>query len=225
MEYLSENGFKSISANNINQLSKYPKERLFILTFDDGWLGNYLYAFPILRKYGFNTLFFIALDRVGTYNFMNWGHIRRLRDHGMFIGSHTMSHRPLHTLTKEETHYELYESKKIITEKLGVEVNYLSVPHGSYNKTVIQIAKEIGYKYIFTSDIIAKFRNPGNSVIPRIPIKKSYSMKQFIKIMEQDRSLLFRLKIISTIKSILKQSIGMNNYRMAYRSIKGIKLE
>ena len=80
-----------------------------MLTFDDGWLGNYLHVFPILKNFGFSAFFFIALDRIGKNGFMTWELIRTLKDHDMAIASHTMSHRPLNTLNKEEIYYELWQ--------------------------------------------------------------------------------------------------------------------
>ena len=56
LKYYSSN-FSIISAKNIN--TKTEKTKLLI-TFDDGYVGNYMYAAPILRKYNAPALFFIT---------------------------------------------------------------------------------------------------------------------------------------------------------------------
>jgi peptidoglycan/xylan/chitin deacetylase (PgdA/CDA1 family) len=40
--------------------------RYCVLTFDDGWLDNYLYAYPLLRQYSIPATIFVPTDLVGT---------------------------------------------------------------------------------------------------------------------------------------------------------------
>ena len=39
-------------------------EKSFLLTFDDGYLDNYVYAWPIMRKYGHKGVIFAVTDRI-----------------------------------------------------------------------------------------------------------------------------------------------------------------
>ena len=49
-----------------NQGGLDPLRRYCVVTFDDGWRDNYLYAFPVLRRLRLPATIFLATDRVGT---------------------------------------------------------------------------------------------------------------------------------------------------------------
>jgi peptidoglycan/xylan/chitin deacetylase (PgdA/CDA1 family) len=66
------------------------------------------------------------------------------------IGSHTMTHSNLATLTAEKVRQELAESKQQLELLLGHPVEDLALPHGAFNETVLQIARQAGYKRIYT---------------------------------------------------------------------------
>lgn len=97
----------------------------------------------------------LVLERIAeTYSdielpklMMNWDDLKKLRESGHYIGSHTVTHCMLGTMDNElEIKKELSESGNRIKEELGYFPITISYPVGSFNVTTKKLAKEAGYK-------------------------------------------------------------------------------
>ncbi|UEG50559.1 polysaccharide deacetylase family protein [Ferruginibacter lapsinanis] len=97
----------------------------------------------------------LVLDQIArSYNdikvpelMMNWDDIKELSAAGHYIGSHTVTHCMLGTMSDEtEIKHELLNSANRIQEKLGYFPLTISYPIGSYNDTTKRLSKELGYK-------------------------------------------------------------------------------
>lgn len=67
MEYLHKSGYRTLKINELLDFISGKltiKEKSVVVTFDDGWLDNYIYAFPVLKKYSINAAIFIITDRI-----------------------------------------------------------------------------------------------------------------------------------------------------------------
>src|SRR5208337_1129212 len=52
-----------------------PKKPV-IISFDDSWRDQYVYALPILKRYHFKATFFIITGSIGHRYFLTWRDIR-----------------------------------------------------------------------------------------------------------------------------------------------------
>ncbi len=78
---------------------------------------------------------------------MNWDDLKEIQNAGHYIGSHTLSHQMLGTMSNStEIKNELLGSGNRIKEMLGYFPLTISYPVGSYNETTKKIAQETGYK-------------------------------------------------------------------------------
>ncbi len=198
--------------------------RKIVITFDDGFIGNYLFAFEILERYGFKATFFITVDDISKDRYMSWDQLGALHKKGHSVESHTMTHPMLGECDEKQITYELETSKKIIEDKIGAPVKYLSLPYGSSDQRVITIAKQIGYKGIFTSSY-----NHGNSdgelyEFGRIPIRDIYPLKKFIRLVNLSPAEILFIRANEDSKRLIKKIIGLNNYRKLYRFVYRIEL-
>jgi peptidoglycan/xylan/chitin deacetylase (PgdA/CDA1 family) len=86
-------------------------DRLVVLTFDDAALTHATYVAPLLRKYGFGATFFVCEFREPPFadktKYMSWAQIRQLHRWGFEVGSHTLTHRHVNKMMKNELASEL----------------------------------------------------------------------------------------------------------------------
>lgn len=151
------------------------------ITFDDGyesWANDVL---DILNEADLKAYFFICIEFIKNGS-ISEEDIVKLKNNGMVIGSHGLTHRFLHKVSNKELFYELGESKRMLEGIIQEKVEHFSVPRGVYNRRILKIAKDIGYKHVFTSDIgVSK---SDDFVLKRIPIKRNTSLDDFKNIVE-----------------------------------------
>ncbi|OQX87680.1 MAG: hypothetical protein B6D55_02590 [Candidatus Omnitrophica bacterium 4484_70.2] len=174
-------GIEEKEHNNHDALPIAHDSLRVAITFDDGyrsWANNVL---DILNETGLKAYFFICIEFIKNGG-ISEGDIVKLKNNGMVIGSHSLTHRFLHTASNEKLFYELGESKRVLEGIIQEKVEHFSVPRGVYNRRILKIAKDIGYKHVFTSDIgISK---SDDFVLKRIPIKRNISVDDFKNIVE-----------------------------------------
>jgi peptidoglycan/xylan/chitin deacetylase (PgdA/CDA1 family) len=77
---------------------------------------------------------------------MDWQDLLKLYNSGHYIGSHTVSHYMLGSMSDEDQiRNELVLSAELIKQNLGYFPKSISYPIGSYNETTIRLSKEAGY--------------------------------------------------------------------------------
>ena len=84
---------------------------------------------------------------------MSWAQVREMRAAGHGIGSHTLSHRVLATLSPEAQAHEINDSKRSLEAVLGREVVSFAYPVGGpqhINDHSVRLAREAGYQQAFT---------------------------------------------------------------------------
>ena len=166
------------SVRNTSQTGKQV-----MLTFDDGHKSHLTYVLPALKKYGMHGIFFISAGLVGKGDLLDWDGVKELKREGMEIGSHGLNHISLSDLSDEEVRYEMAESKKMIEDKLGDVVAGFSVPKGFYQARMSCIAREVGYKYLFTSNFGLNGEGEELFALKRMALKTAMSNSDFEKML------------------------------------------
>lgn len=81
--------------------------------------------------------------------------LRCLRSEGFEIGAHTMSHRALSGLSRQDLLHEVLGSKVILEQELGAEVRMFSYPFGRYDRRVIECVAQCGFSGARTTRMLA----------------------------------------------------------------------
>jgi peptidoglycan/xylan/chitin deacetylase (PgdA/CDA1 family) len=128
-----------------------------VITFDDGYKDNLVHAYPVLKRYGLPATIFVTTHFCDGRVFhpryagaadlhLTWDDVRRLaQDPLITIGSHTMTHPHLPTLTDAEAHREIAESRNIIQSQLNAPVDFFCYPSGNFGLREMQLVKAAGY--------------------------------------------------------------------------------
>ena len=91
LQWLKDNGYETIFFSDLTHLSDYQKP--ILLTFDDGYDGNYTNLFPMLQEYNMKATIFVVSDEIGNEHRMDKYQLREMSDSGLVsIQSHTKSH-------------------------------------------------------------------------------------------------------------------------------------
>jgi poly-beta-1,6-N-acetyl-D-glucosamine N-deacetylase len=158
MESIKEAGFTPISMDqlyaHLTENKPLPAKPI-LLTFDDGYLGNYEEAYPILKEFKYPAIFFIVPAYVGvktSKDHVTWDQLKKVVKDGLVtVEAHTMTHPvDLTKLEDAQLHRELFEAKAVLEKKLGITTNYLAYPTGNRDERVVALAKEAGYRMAFT---------------------------------------------------------------------------
>jgi peptidoglycan/xylan/chitin deacetylase (PgdA/CDA1 family) len=132
MDYLADNGYHPITLtalfNHLYYQMTLPSHPI-VLTFDDGYEDNYLYAFPILKAHHFVAEINIITGMIWV-RYLTWEQIRAMAAWGFEMGSHTIHHIDLAAVLPATAEQELLDSKAALEGELGQPIQFFCYPSG-----------------------------------------------------------------------------------------------
>ncbi|MEN3271374.1 MAG: hypothetical protein V7636_135, partial [Actinomycetota bacterium] len=127
-------------------------ESLVALTFDDGLADNRHQLLPVLQEEGVPATVFVIAGLIGASHpdppnarLLGPDEITELAASGVEIGSHSVAHRDLTTLSAADVVSDLRESKEILESVVRGPVDVLAYPFGRANDIVRSAAREAGF--------------------------------------------------------------------------------
>lgn len=180
LKYLKDNNYTPVVMQDVIDYvydDKPLPENPIMITFDDGYLTTYRYAYPLLQEY--NTKIVLSIigkstddfTRVGDdhlqYAHLTWPLLDEMLKAGLIeIQNHTYN---LHSTRagrvgcKQKRGEELTAYEAVLTEDLmklqqevvemtGTAPTTFTIPYGEYNDNTIEIIKKLGFKAALTCD-------------------------------------------------------------------------
>lgn len=179
IEYIISNGYTPILVNELTAFQEGKgtlPEKPIMITFDDGYYNNYLYAFPILKKHNvkavispiakYSELYSQHDENNAYYSHITWEQGREMVSSGLIeFQNHTYD---LHSISnggkgiqkrknesdaqyKQHLYADLYKAHNMIKENLSFSPTALTLPFGATCKEADSVIEEMGYKVTFSS--------------------------------------------------------------------------
>jgi len=163
--------------------------RSAMLTFDDSF-AEHLTVGTLLQEHGLVGVFSVISGLVGKTGHLSRAGLKQLAASGHRIASHTVTHRPLPSLSNAELVAELCDSKAALEDLTGQAVEWFVPPGGLLCPRSVEVAKEIG----FTMDW-GYASTPLLGVIPCLPVLRHFSLRRFERLLDgHARIWLFNVK-------------------------------
>lgn len=195
MRYLYENNFNTVTSYQLIDFlfyDAYLPYNPIILTFDDGYLDNALFAAPIMRQFGFTGMQFLITEYIqespptmaaSPLQFMSFREIYDTMDVFEF-GSHSHA---MHRFTDGMPNIELESAENIRADILRsftypLTFDGFAYPFGRHNYDTIQTLTELGVLVAFTTEERYLARDTSPLLIPRFSVTGSpeeWTMEHF----------------------------------------------
>ena len=204
MRSLLDSGYRPLPMDDVLEVLSGRKETppAFAVTFDDGYESVASQALPILELLSIPATVFLTtgfLDRkvsppwrssdaslLAEYSAqaqhfqpMTWEQARELARHPLIrMGSHSVSHPLLGTVSADCARDELVQSRLILADRLGVNTDWFSYPfgvrrYGAYSEATEKLLSETGYRCSLTSEISRARVGNGPWRIPRMSLTQA----------------------------------------------------
>ncbi len=112
------------------------------------WGTEYLDGMlKVLEDESVKITFFVG----GSWAAENSGMLIKIRDKGHEIGNHGYYHKDHKKISETRNREEIFITHKLVESVAGVSMNLFAPPSGSFDKTTVNVAANLGYKTIMWS--------------------------------------------------------------------------
>jgi peptidoglycan/xylan/chitin deacetylase (PgdA/CDA1 family) len=156
MRWLKGNGFHAVSQEQafaaLEHGARLPAQPIMI-TFDDGYRDVWANALPVLMRMDMPATAYVITSRISDFDprSLTWGQLHVLEQNGVTVGSHSVTHPDLTTLSDAQALVELRNSRRRLERHLNEPVQWFAYPAGAYDARIVDLARRAGYVLAVTT--------------------------------------------------------------------------
>ncbi|GJM74902.1 hypothetical protein HMSSN036_71180 [Paenibacillus macerans] len=179
MAYLHDHGYYTAS---LSELEQYVRGQIslpaktVVITFDDGYQNNYIYAYPILKKYGYKAAIFVIGSKLkeqtqafdpAKKTYLSKEEMESARDvfefHSHTYDLHRKGFEKCGVMKAAGQDPSLVEKDIALMKEKVVDSPYFAYPYGEKSRQMIYYLQENGYRMAFT--VYQGFVKPGDRLM------------------------------------------------------------
>ena len=177
-----------IDPSTLHMMNKKINKNCILLTFDDGYKSQKIFADKILNNHKDDAKKFVLKNidkniyknqlRYDEVDNMNFEDLLKLKSDNHLIGSHTVNHKKLTNINNlEELKFEIYDSKKKLENILKCKIDNFAYTYGDINSINQQVLNNLRkyYKNIFSGIRGNNFSFNSKTIFLRDELSPSYS--------------------------------------------------
>jgi peptidoglycan/xylan/chitin deacetylase (PgdA/CDA1 family) len=180
MKWLDDHGYEGVTLDQVEDAwfkgGELPPKPV-VLTFEDGYLSQYVAAFPALEHFHWPGV----LNLVAENSDLPDEDVRKMLDADppWELAAHTITHADLTTLSGADLKHEVAGSRRALQDRFGVPVNNFSYPAGRYDDAAITAVKDAGYRGA-TTEVPGLATSSNPYVLDRIQILLDDGLDGFV---------------------------------------------
>ena len=186
MHLLKSRGYTTLSLDELHDAmigNTVLPERSVLLTFDDGYIGSWTYAYPYMKQENMKGAFFVHTNYVGTQTeklHISWDQLRVISEDPLFkVMPHTLTHPDLTSLTMDQLIKEVRDSRAMLELMLGGSHPYFAYPYGRNGPASISVTRQYYDMAFVVGTSSPDHRIEAAYQIPRLSMVKTQTVEQF----------------------------------------------
>lgn len=153
LQYLKDNNYEVIGPEKLISFFSGTEKlgpKVALITLDDGYEDNFLFAYPILKEFGFKAIVFTATGLINNPDYLSWDQVNQMKDL-VYFGNHTWSHHGSNG-NIEVLEKEIGMADKQLNEKGLNNLKIFAYPYGRPGLVAEEVLKSKGYALAFTTN-------------------------------------------------------------------------